>query len=239
MQLFVSLCLLCSSIHLSSKDMSNLDPVLCYNVSCLQTSLAPSCLITQNKPQSSSTIIEGCGMVLALPSLQGKWRMCISAASFHTLWLLSTPNQPQQQRNMNLQHPVSIQMLTSQRGSLYEVWEPVDFTVSSCGIPIGLFCFCCLCTRHTHTKRQMLKENSEFWTTGCMYVSFRQSKAGLLSQECYFSPNPPKSTFHRKLKERKRASCWNYVQAWISQTWPRLKAQRQKPFVYVDMVNYL
>ncbi len=71
MQLFVSLCLLCSSIHLSSKDMSNLDPVLCYNVSCLQTSLAPSCLITQNKPQSSSTIIEGCGMVLALPSLQG------------------------------------------------------------------------------------------------------------------------------------------------------------------------
>lgn len=160
--------------------------------------------------------------------------MCISAASFHTLWLLSTPNQPQQQRNMNLQHPVSIQMLTSQRGSLYEVWEPVDFTVSSCGIPISLFCFCCLCTRHTHTKRQMLKENSEFWMTGCMYVSFRQSGAGLLSQECYFSPNPPKSTFHRTLEK-----AWNFVQAWISQTWPRLKAQRQKPFVYVDMVNYL
>lgn len=114
-----------------------------------------------------------------------------------------------------------------------------NFTVSSCGIPMGLFCFCCPCTRHTYIKRQMLKENSEFWATGYMYVSFRQSQAGLLSQECYFSPNPPKSTFHHKLKERKRESCWNFVQAWISQTWPRLKAQRLKPFVYVDMVNYL
>lgn len=31
----------------------------------------PSCLKSHNKPQSSSTIIEGRGLVLALPSLQG------------------------------------------------------------------------------------------------------------------------------------------------------------------------